>query len=218
MSESVTEAQDAPVESMPRKRRSVFNLQNMLLLVAAIGVWTSWWFKQQDIARLKARIAVMRPIARELEVDDPKKFAVVQLDAHWSDDHQWDVHVPDGKFDLCIATRGIKEANVPIKATARVSIPPGRHRLSLDQVETDKGWRVSVRQDGNEILGVDEPKEWRTSTGSSTVSGYAKSTQLPTEKPMMLMHRRFTKTGANRNVWNIQLEEGVVLWIVPEGQ
>ena len=69
-----------------------FGLRSIFLVTAAIAVWAAVFANNRENAMLESRIASLRPLARELVVDDPTQIAVVKLDELWYDENIWDVH------------------------------------------------------------------------------------------------------------------------------
>jgi hypothetical protein len=185
----------------------------MVLLTAAIAVWVTYYSNRKYNAGLEARIAVMRPMAHELAIDDPGQIAVVKLEELWYDENRWDLFLPDGRYRLCLATREIGPTGLaPVVKSARLG--PGRHSLALEERREGPGWRVVAMWDGTGWLGAGEPAEWDPGVGSTGGGEYSVSTQLPADKPAVLFRRIFNRRDA-KGVSSTPAvpAEGILLWI-----
>jgi hypothetical protein len=192
-------------------------LRSLFLLTTAIAVWTVYYSNTREIARLEERIESMRPLARELVVEDQEQFAVVKLEQHWYDENRWEVSVPPGKFRLCLATREVDETGfAPVIASAPLAA--GRHILALDNVSTKDGWRVTVHEGDREVLTSVEPKAWHPARGSSGGGHFDRNEQQPADKPLVLFRRRFAQPGpGNGSTTPTGPTDGIMLWIEPVG-
>src|SRR6185436_19468712 len=104
-------------------------------------------------------------LARELLVEDAKKIAVVKLEEMWIDENQWELHLPDGRYRLCLATREVdRDGFAPVVKSA--PLEGGRHRIALMQKRDDAIHRITVTRDGQALLSAEEPKEWDPGRGS----------------------------------------------------
>ncbi len=108
-----------PATKGPRRQRWQVGLRTLILLVAAIAVWTTYFLNRHQNAALEARIKTMLPLAHELIADDPKKVAVVKLEENWFDENRWDIFLPDGEYRLCLAMRGIESDGLATAQKAR---------------------------------------------------------------------------------------------------
>jgi hypothetical protein len=102
--------------------------------------------------------------------------------------------LPDGKYRLCLATRGIDESGLApvIKSEA---IEAGRHAICLEQQNDNAGWLITAGWDGRRLLSVHEPKEWNPGSGSTGGGEYSQCTQLAADQPLILYRRRFNLPG-----------------------
>ena len=176
----------------PHRRFRQFSIRTLLLLTAAIAVWTAFVTNYRQNKFLETRIAAMRPLARELLIEDPHRIAVVKLDELWYDENTWDLYLPPGQYRLFLATDEIDDKDL---APVRVStlLAGGRHRLAFDQQREEAAWRLSVRDDDAEILTVKEPLEWNPARGSSGGGHFSQCAQLPIDQPVILFRRRFSR-------------------------
>jgi len=197
----------------PPRSRFQFSLRIILLVTAVVAVWTAEIVNRREIPFLQRRIAAMRPIARELSIKDPAKIAVVKCEELWYDENEWDVYLPEGKFELKVATQEIDDRNQPAEYKS-VFLPSGQFRLAITQQKTDTGWRVSVTKDDQEILTADEPPEWYPASGSSGGGNFSVSETLEETTPVVLFRRRFTRP-LNKTSNQVPKDpcEGVLLWI-----
>ncbi len=195
-------------------------LRTLFLLVIACAVWITHFNDRRDIATLEKRIATLHPLARELEVADPSRIAVVKMDELWYDENKWELYLPPGRYRVCLATREVDNHGfAPVVKSA--AIGAGRHRLALDETEVDPGSRVVVTSDGAELLAVDEPRGWDDHSGSTGGGEHSISTQFPADGPVVLFRRRFSKKTPEGNGGYTSSTpngptEGILLWIEPE--
>jgi hypothetical protein len=217
----VSETSQQPVEpgtGLPattrrdRKRWQV-GVRTLFLLTAAIAVWLTYFINRRQNATLEARIRAMVPLAHELIVDDPKKIAVVKQEEYWYDENRWEIHLPDGRYRLCLATRGIDDRGLAPVVKSR-PIKAGRHHLALEQRRDEDAWRVTVACDGTGFLAVEEPKDWDPGIGSSGGGQYSASEQLAADEPAVLFRRRFRRevSKGQRKIPKGPTE-GLLLWI-----
>lgn len=199
----------------PRATRLQFGLRSLFLLVAAIAVWTTYFSNRHRMTTLEAEITAMRPLSHELVVNDADKIAVVKLEELWYDDNRWEVSLPDGKYRLCLATRGIDERGLaPVMKSE--AIEAGRHSIYLEQQDDKARWLVTVGWDGRLLLSVQEPKEWNSGSGSTGGGQYSECTQLAADQPLILFRRRFSRPGRAGQVTTPSgPTEGILLWIEP---
>jgi hypothetical protein len=188
----------------------------LFLVTTVVAVWFSHFLNRREIELLESRIQSIRPLARELVVEDANKVAVVKLDDIWDNDDRWDIYLPDGIYQLCIATRGVAEEGLSSIAK-KVSISAGKHQIMLDQQKTSEDaagrWQLTVEVDGKLAVAVEESAEW--ASGSSRGGGcFTLCTQLAPEKPAVLYRRRFAREGGKRQ-WSTPVgpTEGILLWI-----
>lgn len=196
-----------------KPKRWQIGLRTLFLMTAVIAVWMTVLINREQNKTLEARIKTMRPLAHELVVDDPNQIAVVKQEELWYDENRWDIHLPDGQYRLCVATRDIDQSGLaPVAKSERIEA--GRHELELTQRWTSTGWQVNVIQEGATRLTVEEPKEWDPGSGSSGGGQFSLSTQWPAGPPVVLFRRRFTRPDARGQMRTpIGPCEGILLWI-----
>jgi hypothetical protein len=196
-----------------------FNLRVALLLMAAAGVWTGAITNWQAIGPLQHRIDRVRPLVRELAINDPSPGAVVKFDEEWYDENEWEVYLPEGKYRLVLATEQVDgDGFAPVDLEAPLAA--GRHRLELTQAKKKDGWEVSVFKDGQVLLRADKSKEWCEGHGSTGGGHFAQSEPFDPEKPLVLFRRRFSRrVPLSGSSWTGKTPmgptEGVQLWIEP---
>jgi hypothetical protein len=190
-------------------------LPTVFLLVAAIAVWLTYVVNRRHNTRLQARIAVLRPLARELVVDDDTRIAIVKLEEMWYDENRWEVYLPAGQYRLCVATREIDQRGLaPVVKSAPLGA--GRHSISIEQQSSGTDWRVVATWDAAGKLTVDEPKEWDAGLGATTSVEFSQSTQVAPDQPVVLFRRIFSRTtGPGQSSTPSGPAEGILLWIEP---
>ena len=207
-----------PAVRRPGRKCWQVGLRTMFLITAAIAVWITFFINRRENAVLESRIAAMRPLARELVIDDAKKIAVVKLEEHWMDENRWEIYLPDGTYRLCMATRDIDEAGLA-PAVKSAPVAAGRHRVELEQTLDNEVRRIAVAWDGTKRREAVEPKGWDPGRGSSGGGQYAVSTQLPADRPAVLFRRKFwaLPDAKGRMLTPAGPSEGILLWIERTG-
>jgi len=189
----------------------------LFLMTAVIAVWLTVLISREKNKALEAQIATMRPLARELVIEDPSKIAGVKREELWFDDNRWDIHLPAGQYRLCMATREIDQTGfAPVGKSERIEA--GRHGLELKPQQTGTGWQINVIQDGANRLSLEETKDWDPKSNSSGGGQYSLSTQLPADEPVVLFRRRFMRpVGTSKTLTAAPSVpcEGILLWIEP---
>jgi hypothetical protein len=215
---SLVEMNSNPEEAArPRAARRQISLRTLLLLTAAVAVWIAHAKNRYDNGRLSEQIAAMRPLARELAIEDPAQFAVVKNEERWYDQNDWKVHLPPGDYELSLATRDVVETGVT-PALKSVPLPAGLHEIAIEKTRADdKTWRVVVTVDGQEALRADEPADWDLGHGSSGGGLHSLSTQQPADAPLILFRRRFSVPQGKFSYSAPQGPcNGILLWIEPK--
>lgn len=202
-------------EPARRKFTAQFSLRTLLLLTAAVAVWIGIFVTRRETQRLNIDAQQLRPLARELFVDDPQQIAVIKRLEEWYDENIWDLHLPQA-MRLCVASREIDDKGTP-PIMKEVAIPAGRRAVEIrsDRLP-DKSWRTIVLLDGAEVLAVDEPADWNAGRGSSGGGAFSTSTQLPANKTVELFRRRFmveTSPGISNSPNGPA--NGLMLWLEP---
>ncbi len=210
-----------PLE-LPRRSRWQIGLRTFSLFIVAIAVWMTDIANRRENARIQAGIETMLPIARELVITDPTQIAAVKRQEYWYDENIWDLHLPEGQFRLCLATREIDPKSSVLPPVVRSHpLGPGKHTVTLELDSTDDLWRVSVSIDKNKPLEVEEPKEWNEGHGSSGGSAISESRAFAPDKPVVLFHRRFSRrtknpsSGRQTSRTPSGPSEGIMIWIEP---
>lgn len=213
------ESVPGPVEGAPnataaRRSRWQFGLRSMLAATALVAVWTAHVNNRRVIRDLEGRIESIRHLARELEVTDPARFASVKLDALWYDENRWDLHVPDGSFRVCLATRGIEQNEFPADFRWR-PLPPGRRSMELKQSSDADGQRISVLVDGSPLVEAVEPKEWLPSAGTSTneMNEGKADPSKPDRRPLVFRRRFMVPKGQGSSAAPDGPGGGILMWI-----
>jgi hypothetical protein len=187
----------------------------ILLVMAAVGVWTADIVNRWTIPQLKQRIDAMRPLARELVIKDPAKIAVVKREELWYDDNEWDIYLPEADFQLSLATREVDRQGLAPPAKT-VFLPSGKFSLTFLQEKHEAGWRVRVIKDGEELIAVEEPQEWYPAHGSTGGGQFSLGEQRIATEPVVLFRRRFTRpVSPTSSQVPTGPCEGVLLWIEP---
>jgi hypothetical protein len=203
----------SPAVARPARRRWQVGLRT-LFLVTAIAVWMSYFLQRRQNATLEARIRALVPVAHELVVEDARRIAVVTPVEPWPDEIRWDLYLPDGRYRLCLATRGIDDEGLA-PAVKSTPIASGRHQLALEQWQ-DKGVeRIAVTCDGARLLSAEELRESSTH-GREDSSPFLQSEQFLPDEPAVLYRRRYMRRVSKvLRVRSVGAAEGILLWIEP---
>lgn len=190
-----------------------WSLQTLLLLTAVVAVWIGYFRYRLDIPRLEQEIDAMRQMASELIIEDPQLVAAVKLPELWMDEQRWDIHLPEGKYKIRLATREIgKEGLAP--AIAEAPIDAGRHQIKLQKEEVDDGWRIVVLLDDQPLLQVAEKPDWNPGDGYEGSGVSTTSRQFSPNAAVELHRRRFVhQTKAGPYEAPEEPAEGLLLWI-----
>ncbi len=204
-----------PPADPPIRRRWQIGMRTLFLLICAVAVWLGVVMNREKTRAMQARLDVIRSLARELEVEDPARIAIVKKQDQWMDEDRWDLYLPEGSYRICMATREVGDTGfAPVIKS--VPIAPGRHRLALDQRTQGKVWRAVLTCDGSEQLTIEEPETFTgdSSTNSNEVSI---SEQFPPERPVVLSRRQFSdsKSGVGSGAPNGK-SDGLMVWIEPD--
>ncbi|WP_254507915.1 hypothetical protein [Anatilimnocola floriformis] len=198
-----------------KRPRWQFTLRTILLLTAAVGVWTAVIVNRREIPQLEQRIKAMRLLARELDIKDPNKIAVVKCQELWYDDNEWKIYLPEGKFQVSLATQEV-DAQDLAPPSKSAPLPAGTFRLSIAQEKQGKDWRIRVLKNGQEFITVDEPATWHPGHGSSGGGAYSTTEQMNSSEPLVLFRRRFMQpVSATSSQTPNGPCAGVLLWIEP---
>jgi hypothetical protein len=115
---------------------------------------------------------------------------------------------------LCLATREIdNDGFAPVAKSARLEA--GKHLIALEQQQGNPGWRIAVAWDGEDLLAVEEPKEWYPGFCSTGGGGFGQCTQLAADQPVVLFRRRFLGRDGTGASASSGPTEGILLWIEP---
>jgi hypothetical protein len=212
---SIESTSSKEAETAPRRSRWQFSLRMILLLTAAVGVWTAEIANRYEIQSLEKRINAMRPLARELIINDRNQIAVVKLEEHWYDANEWRVYLPPGEYQLRLATQDIPSQGFPSPQQTAL-LKSGEFELSIMQKKQTDGHRVQVLKDGAVFMTADEPKNWDPGVGSSGGGQFSNSVQLKPSEPVVLFRRRFSQpAGKGSSTTPMEPCAGVMLWIEP---
>ncbi|MFO0904396.1 MAG: hypothetical protein U0939_15435 [Pirellulales bacterium] len=194
-------------------------LRTLLLLMVACAVWAAHFSYVRHAELLERENAKLQPLVRELVVQDLDQAAIVKEHSRWFDEFRWQYYLPEGRYQLALATREIGEDAVREKSTypnpvATADLIPGRHVVSLEQVKEGEVWRVRVLVDDQVVLDHAEPSDWNSSHGSTGAARVDALEQFTFERPIELFRRRFS-VPAERGGYESPRgpANGVLLWI-----
>jgi hypothetical protein len=208
------------IESKGRFRFLQVGISTFLLGIACTAVWFHHLLNLERAKTFKEKLEASQPLSRELFVNDASKVAIVQGISFEMDRREWKVYLPNDEWELRVATRGVVSSiphqdKVP-EATASSKLGGGTHRIELNQRQTDDGWEVKVRIDGNDAIVVRETKDWNPA-GSSSESNYFEMLQeFDSNAPITLMNRQYydQTTGSGTSI-RVEGDTGLLLWLHP---
>ncbi|MFO0868183.1 MAG: hypothetical protein U0935_04485 [Pirellulales bacterium] len=204
-----------PQGSWARFRWQV-RLRTLLLLMAACASWLAWYGNDRETLRLTAQLAVLRPLACVLRIEDPHRHAVVLRDPQWYDESIWELYLAPGSYRVCLATREVASSDFPSKYVT-ATLGAGRHQVEWRQVPHETGERGEVWANGQLLLSIDETLDWNSRLGS--VGGNTSSVlrQASPSERLELFRRRFTQRQPDGGMATpTGPTNGVLLWIEPE--
>ncbi len=201
----------APVK--PFRGRFQLGLRALFWLVAALAVWMTVEINRRENARLAAKVAALGVMARDLVVDDPGQYALVNLHDLWHDQTRWDAYLPPGRYRVSLATRGIEWEGFAAPARS-AEIDGGKHRLILEQADRTNGRRFVVKVDGRDLFKSEEAEDWESNGWVSHGPG-PRSLQKPVTRPLELIRRQYI-APEDRNAGAKPSQgprNGLLLWI-----
>lgn len=196
-----------------RPRRWQVSLRTLVLLIAAVAVWTTEVVNRRENKRLEGRIEAIRPLVHELRGFDPRRIAVVKLEETWYDENRWDIYLPPGSYRVCLASRQIgQDVLAPVRASSPIGA--GRHRIELTQEKGTQGWVIRARCDGRTIVSCQESMDWNPERGSSGGGQFAQVSAQDPDQPLILFRRVFSlPTASNQFTSPQEPSSGLLLWI-----
>jgi hypothetical protein len=198
----------------PIKGRWQVGLRTLFLLIFAVAAWLGVMRNREKTRDMESRLDVLRSLARELEVDDPGRIAVVKKLDQWMDEDRWEIYLPPGSYRICMATRQVGTSGLP-PVMKLAPIAPGRHRLALDQRTEKTSWKGVLSCDGAERLTIEEPKEFPGDSASSS-NDITTSQQLPTGERVVLARRQFSNSSNGATINPSAPSDGLMVWIEPD--
>ncbi|MDA1050719.1 MAG: hypothetical protein O3C40_09605 [Planctomycetota bacterium] len=215
MTDSEPVALAAPgIAPLHRRKFLQWNIATLLLLMAVVGVWTAYFRMKSEAVRMDAELDSLRELARELLVNDPSQYAIVERHEEWYGDHVWDVHLPEGDLYVLKLATGEIDPKIFPETEHMVDLAAGQHIISLEK--TLRGDHLSARaiSDGRLAMHVSESGDWIPSGVGAWGRYYNRSTQAPCDKPLEVIRLYFRKhvppgTGMEPD----EPYNGVFLWI-----
>ena len=210
----MTEPSSPPPAVRPIKGRWQVGLRTLFLLIFAVAAWLGVVRNREKTRDMESRLDGLRLLARELEVDDPGRIAVVQKLEKWMDEDRWEVYLPPGSYRICMATRQVGSSGFP-PVMKSVAIPPGRHRLALDQRTEKTSWKAVLSCDGTERLTIEEQKDF-SGDGSSSSGEFSISEQFPANERVVLARTQFANSSSGMTIKPGAASDGLMVWIEPD--
>ncbi len=204
-------AASPPVAERTKKGRWQVGLRTLLLLIWAVAAWLGVIMNREKTLVMQSRLNVLRSLARELEVDDPGRIAVVKKLNQWMGEERWDLYLPSGSYRICMATREVGTTGFP-PVMKSMPIAPGTHAIAVDQPRVKDSWKGVLTLDGSVQLTIEETKEF-SSDSSETSDDISISDQFPSDQPLVLHRCRFSSSPSGGTTGP---SNGLMIWIEPD--
>jgi len=186
------------------------------LLMAAVAIGIAYRNVRQDTNVIRAQIPGLLAAARELEIDDPKRFAVVSRLPQWSGETIWDVYLPEGRsLELSLAMDKVSSDNSFTKPLHRVFIDSGVRKIEFKYETQAKLSIASLLVDDTVVIEERRPKDWEPRFGSTGGGQIHLSQQYDPDKPLVLFRRRFVTRNARGGAAGTPKSpsQGILIWI-----
>ncbi len=208
-------------------RRLRFSLGNLFFVITALAVALAVYRTREELLRVRASVAAMRALARELKVEDPNRVAAINRLPSLPDELILDVYVPPGSAGeanrLCLALEGIlrhgSASDFPEPAET-FALEPGRRKIEIrhlrpDSTEPDKEHVVEILVDDKTVMRQTRPSEWMPVSSWTGTGSINESRTFPPDQPAELHRRRFNKKTNTGSVSRSAEEpaNGILLWI-----
>lgn len=207
--------------------KSQFSLSTVLILMAVIASWLGYWTTLQRTEEVESELRGLQNVARELKIDDPNQYAIVQRLLRKNKSRSWDLFIPNnGSFELCLKLGGdlVTEQASPNnrndwKPNRTISIQPGRHKIELFRDQTPEALLVKIWVDDNVVIDMKRKHSglptgsmiFSSSTQQST-TGSNDSVQQKTDQQFKIFNEVYhlsTTPGAIQQ----PTPESVLVWI-----
>ena len=212
-----------PAQAIDSKGRFGFiqvGISTFLLGIACTAVWFHHVLNLERAKTLKEKLDASQPLSRELFVNDARKVAIVQGMSFEMDRREWKVYLPNDGWELRVATRGVNplmqnNRSVP-EAAGSSKLGGGIHEIELIQTQTDDGWVVIVRMDGNDAIVVRETKDWNPAGSSSESNHFITLQEVAPNAPISLLTREYyARTTSLGKSIRVEGDTGLLLWLHP---
>ena len=192
-------------------------LLTFFLVIALFAVSLVCWQAGQSIERVEHQLEGLRDVARELEVDDPTQFAVVDKVDQWFGENNFEIYVPTGQsYQLCLALDAIDKKGIP-NPQSFVCLPAGVHRIEIVYDANGDEPTIEILIDGQTVIEESRPKGWEPRVGSSGGMQFSRNLQFPVAEPVVLFRRRFMERLSNGSVAVPKNPSaGILVWVEPE--
>jgi len=195
-------------------RRPQFSLSTLLLLMAVVAIGIAYRNVRQETEVIRAQIPGLLAVACELEIDDPKRFAVVSRLPQWHDEAIWDVYLPEGRsLELCLAMDKVSSDNSFPEPLHRVSIDSGVRKIEFKYARQEKLSIARLLVDDAVVIEESRPKDWEPRSGSSGGGQSFQSQQHDPDEPLVLRRRFMTRNASGGSSTPKSPSQGVLIWI-----
>lgn len=190
---------------LPRFGLPRFGLRSLLLLVAAVAPWMSYYTGRQKISETLRALEGLHVFAPELHVRGPDEYACLAIDR---DDSIREYHCylpPNRSYQINLVAIKQIASNGKSVPEFTADIAPGEHRILLDE-QSDK---LIITIDGQSVFDIPRYRPTRNSVSWSGASEGYRQQWHPIGAPLSLIHLSEMPPGYN---WNSP-RPGIILWI-----
>jgi len=216
------------VQSKPPWRPQI-TLGDLLLLIAVMATAMAWYQTRNRLAEESASLQSMQILARELQIEDPDKIAIITRQPTRPNETIHDVYIPEGyanepglALNLVLEDIVRKWEEEDLRPAPQLThpLPPGRHSIEVRHIEPvgespDAEHTIEILLDDVVVISTNREREWMATrgwTGSGTIT---QSRSFEPDQPVEILRRRFhekTATGT-RSADADQPANGILLWI-----
>lgn len=190
---------------LPRFGLPRFGLRSLLLLIAAVATWMSYYTGQHKIAESLKAIESLHALAPELHVRDPNEYACLAIDRDDSI-REYHCYLPlKGQYQINLVANQEFTMNDKVSPEFTAGIAPGEHRILLEETND----KLLVTVDDQPVFDISRKRPESTSLSWSGANEGYRQQWHPIDAPLSLL--RLTQRAANAK-WDAP-GPGIILWI-----
>lgn len=204
-------------------------LVDLLLVITAVATAMAYHRTHQQLGEVRFSLASLRPLARELRIEDPAKIAAVTRMPTSPGEMILDVYVPPQRRTqkpqrLALSLEGVAEhgADAPFPTPVQTHpIASGRREVEIRHIEPQSHGnptgehQIDILLDGEVVISARRPPNWIPAGGWTSTGTLTDSRTFAPDRPAELHRRRFNQpvgTGPS-NTAMATTDPGILLWI-----